>query len=490
MKPIVRLASVLLVPVLFACSGSDNRATSNGGSGGSQGLGGGGGNTGGASNAGTAQTGGASTSSGGGTSGASNSTTGGASNSATGGAPATGGASNSTTGGAPGTGGTRSSATGGVPGTGGATGAGGSATGGKGATGGSATGGSTGCSDTCPTSSTGYIAQGCKKRFMYGVNYAWQNFGTDFGGFAKWSQSGVAAAKSTYQNAIQDMKDNGVDVIRWWMFPNLDNTDGIAWNGDNATGLGSTTAADIQAALDIAATVGVHIQLTLFSFDDFKTANTRRMDNIITDSTKLANLINNAVKPVAAAVESSANKDRLISWDVVNEPEWAITGNDGYGDQDFGADSTCSPVAFTTMETFVKNVVTSLHANSSAPVSVGGAAVKWAKAWSKVGVDFYTFHVYGWVNDWYPYDQPPSYYNINDLQVNIGEFPLAGLPASTQRGTGAVDFVTMVNKLFSVGYAGAQAWAVTDSSDPTFSWSANKASVKAFSDAKGCMVHY
>ena len=431
MKPIVQFTGVLLVPVLFACGGSDNRATSNEGSGGStQGLGGGGGSTGGASNAGTAQTGGASMSSGG------------------------------------------------------------FATGGIGVTGGSANGGGTGCTDTCPTSSTGYVAQACKKRFMYGVNYAWQNFGTDFGGLAKWSQSGVAAAQSTYQTAIQDMKDNGVDVIRWWMFPNLDNTDGIAWNGDNATGLGSTAVADIQAALAIAATVGVHLHLTLFSFDDFKTANTRRMDNIITDSTKLANLINNVVKPVAAAVESSANKDRLISWDVINEPEWAITGNDGYGDQDFGADSTCSPVAFTTMETFVKNAVTSLHANSSAPVSVGSAAVKWAKAWSKVGVDYYTFHVYGWVNDWFPYDQPPSYYKVNDLQVNIGEFPLAGLPASTQRGTGAVDYVTMVNKLFSVGYAGAQAWSVTDTSDPTFNWSTNKANVKAFADAKGCMVHY
>ena len=461
MKPSLRFTCVFLLPVLFACSGSDNRATSNGGSAGNApGSGGAASNTGGTSSAGTVQTGGASASAG-------------------------GSANNVATGGSAG-----HSTTGGAPATGGASGAGGSATGGKAATGGSASGGGTGCTDTCPTSSTGYIAQGCKKRFMFGVNYAWQNFGTDFGGFAKWSQSGVAAAKSMYQTAIQDMKDNGVDVIRWWMFPNLDNTDAIAWNGDNATGLGSTTVADIQAALDIAATVGVHIQLTLFSFDDFKTANTRRMDHIVTDSTKLANLINNAVKPVAAAVEASANKDRMISWDVVNEPEWAITGNDGYGDQDFGADSTCSPVAFTDMETFVKNVVTSLHANSSAPVSVGSAAVKWAKAWSKVGVDFYTFHVYGWVNDWYPYDQPPSYYNVNDLQVNIGEFPLAGLPASTQRGTGAVDYVTMVNKLFSVGYAGAQAWAVTDRSDPTFSWSANKASVKTFADAKGCMVHY
>jgi hypothetical protein len=322
---------------------------------------------------------------------------------------------------------------------------------------------------------------------MHGANYAWQNFGTDFGGYATWSQKGVAAAKSTYTKAMQDMKDNGVDVIRWWMFPNLDTTDGIQWNGDSATGLGSTTAADIQAALDIAASVGVHIQLTLFSFDDFKTENTRRLDRIIGDSTKMTALIENVVKPVAVAVESSANKSRMVSWDVINEPEWAMSGTDAYGDPAFEPDSTCTPAPFAATETFVRNVVTALHANGSALVTVGGAAVKWAKAWSKVGLDFYTFHVYGWVNDWYPYDQPPSYYDVDDKQVNIGEFPLSGLPASTQRGTGAVDYVTMVNQLFSVGYAGAQGWAVTDT---TFDWPGNKAKVKAFADTKGCMVRF
>lgn len=349
------------------------------------------------------------------------------------------------------------------------------------------TGGSTSCVDECPTSSTGYIQVGCKKRFMYGANYAWQNFGTDFGGFAKWSKKGVAADKSTYTAAMQDMKDNGVDVIRWWVFPNLDNTDGIAWDSDTATGLGGTALADFEAALEIAASLDMHIQLTPFSFDDFKTENTRRLDKILADSAKTTALIDKVIKPMAAAIEASPNKDRMISWDVINEPEWAIAGSDGYGDQDFGPDKTCSPVAFPVIEAFVKNVITALHANSSAPVTVGGAATKWAKAWSKVGIDYYTFHMYGWVNDWFPYDQPPSFYGITDKQVNIGEFPFSGLPASTQRGTGAVDYVTMVNKLFSIGYAGAQGWAVTD---PDFNWSGSKVNVKAFATDKGCMVQF
>ena len=398
-------------------------------------------------------------------------------------AVSSGGASNIGGDAAAGTGGTTSSDTE-------VTDSGGEAAGGmKGAGGAGGTAGAeSACTDPCPTSSPGYIAIGCEKRFMYGVNYAWQNFGTDFGGYKTWSQTGVAASKAKYTTAIQDMATNGVDVIRWWMFPNLDTTDGITWsNTDNPTGLGSTTAADIQAALDIAAALNVHIQLTLFSFDDFKTANARRMDRILTDSTKMNNLIDNVVKPVAAAVAASPNKDRMIAWDVINEPEWVISGSDSYKDPAFGPDSTCTPVTFSVMETFVRSVVTALHSGGTAPVSVGGAAIKWAKTWSNVGLDFYTFHVYGWVNDYYPYDQPPSYYGISNTQVNIGEFPMTGLPASTIRGTVAVDYVTMVNRLFSVGYAGAQGWAVTDTN---FNWSGSKANVKAFATAKGCMVKY
>jgi len=421
-------------------------------------------------------------------------------------------------GGGPGSGGT-SGGTGGPVGGGGGTttttggkGAGGVATGGSG-TGGqiggigggtTGSGGTTGAcsasSDTCPAPKGG-VVWACKKRFSYGVNYAWSYFGGDFGGISAWSQQGVAGAKAARTTDMTDMKNNGVDVIRWWMFPDL-RGDGIKLDSSKSpSGLGATVIDDINAALDIAKQLDLHIKLTLFSFDNFCADRTDSgltivgLQPIVVDNTKRAALINNVVIPIAKAVEASPNKDRMVAWDVINEPEWAITGSDGYGDQNFDAQSQCSngaamqAMTFTQAETFVKEVVTALHANSSAAVTVGSAAVKWAKAWSKVGLDFWDFHWYGWVDQYYPHTSTPADYKVDDKPVVVGEFPLNPSSDTSGKAFGGITYGKLLDDFLAAGYAGAQGWAFSDTT-AAFSWSSAKANVKSWADANPCYTHY
>ncbi len=342
----------------------------------------------------------------------------------------------------------------------------------------------------------------CKKRFMYGVNYAWAYFAGDFGGISAWNQQGVAGAKDARTTDLTDMKNNGVDVVRWWMFPDLGG-DGVKLDSSKTpTGVGSTLVADINAALDIAATLDIHIKLTLFSFDSFwaefvdSGLTFPSLQPIATDATKRAALIKNVVIPIAQAVEASPNKDRMVAWDVINEPEWSITGSDPYGDQAFDPTSsgsngkTMSTVTFAQMETFVKDVVTALHGASSAPVTVGSAAVKWAKAWSQVGLDFYDFHWYGWVDQYFPHTNPPAYYKVDDKQVVVGEFPLNPASDTTGQAFGGITYGKLVDDFFSEGYAGVQGWSFSDTSGGAFSWSNGKANVKAWAAANTCYTHY
>jgi hypothetical protein len=412
-----------------------------------------------------------------------------------------------------GTGGASGGGTSGKGGTSGGAGAGGAGLGNGGASTGGATGqggSSGGCassSDTCPAPNGG-VTINCKKRFMYGVNYAWSstnsaaNFGTDFGGLAAWSKQGVAATKADRTTDMTDMKDNGVDVLRWWMFPALSG-DGLKFDSSKTpTGIGGTLVDDINAALDIAATLDMHIKLTLFSFDsfwnEFVTSNVTfpSLKPIITDATKRAALISKIVTPIAQAVESSPNKDRIIAWDVINEPEWSITGQDPYGDQAFdpttsGSDNkTMGTVAFADMETFVKDVVTALHASSSAPVTVGSAAVKWAKAWSKVGLDFYDFHWYGWVDQYFPHTKTPTDYLVNDKPVVVGEFPLVPTADSGANPPfGGANYGKLIDDWLAAGYAGAQGWAFSETQG-AFSWTTAKTDVKAWATAHTCYTHY
>jgi hypothetical protein len=89
-------------------------------------------------------------------------------------------------------------------------------------------------------------------------------------------------------------------------------------------------------------------------------------------------------------------------------------------------------VTFAQMETLVKDTVTTLHKNSSALVTVGSAAAKWKDAWKHVGLDYYTVHMYDWVNEYCPYTASVSSYGFT-LPVVMGEFPNPGLPACPSR---------------------------------------------------------
>lgn len=367
------------------------------------------------------------------------------------------------------------SGTGGGTATGGSSAGGTSSTSGGSATGGSGTGGSSTCADSCPAPKAG-VTFGCEKRFFYGVNYPWNTFGWDFGG----AGAGVAQNRAAILADLRDLAGNGVDVVRWWMYPDLD-APGIVFDSSGSpTGLGGSSVADVQAAIDLAVQAGVHLNLTLFSFDDFNWSNTRRMKAIITDSGRRAALMN-VVRQIARTAEQTGNGDRVVAWDVINEPEWAISDSDPYGDPTYGVDATTlEGVTFAQMETFVRDAVSALKAESPSLVTVGGAAIKWPKAWSHVGLDFYTFHWYDWVQQWYPYTQSPAQYGITDKPVVIGEFPLSGI--------GADSYATVVQRAFDAGYAGTMPWAMNDNC--CGSWANVKSAVKAFAAAHACETHY
>jgi hypothetical protein len=325
---------------------------------------------------------------------------------------------------------------------------------------------------------TGGVPTGGQNRFHYGINYAWASFGSDFGNTTR----GVAAQRAQRLTSMMDMKAHGVDVVRWWVFPNFQGG-GVAFDGAGApTGLAGSTTADIAAALDVAAQAGVHIEFTFFSFDSFKinvsttTVNPHNLAPLITDGAMRAAVINNIVVPFAQAVNQSANKDRVSSWDIINEPEWAIAATPTDGpDPAFTPQTTVTTVPYPVMRTFVSAVADALHANSDRPVTVGAAAVKWKKAWAGIG-DFYTFHMYDWVNRDWPYTNTLASYGLTDKPVVMGEFPIQGL-------TG-VSYLMMVNTFYDLGYAGVMAWAFNDRAFP---WSPNNANVKTFADQHPCM---
>jgi len=307
----------------------------------------------------------------------------------------------------------------------------------------------------CPGGKGG-ITVDSTKRFLFGVNYAWADFGADFGGIVNWGQSGVSSRKDEHAKNFATMRKSGAAVLRWWVMPDL-RGDGVAFDGsDKPSGLGGTMTADLEEALRIAHEADMYIMLCLFSFDAFFPTHDvggqkiRGISPIVRDAASRAMLVDNVIRPLAKIVHESAYAHRVVAWDVINEPEWAMMGASPYGDPNYDPMAGIDPVTHQEMETFVRDVTTALHEESDSFVTVGSAAVKWAHAWKNVGIDFYQPHVYDWIDKVWPYDTPPSAYGLDDKPVVIGEFPVEGLAGAS--------LGTMLETLYDMGYAGAMPW--------------------------------
>jgi hypothetical protein len=346
--------------------------------------------------------------------------------------------------------------------------------------------------DACPAPNGG-LDWSCERRFAYGNNWAWWNFGADFGGITQWNLLGVAASQATIGADMAQMKDAGSSVVRWWMFPAF-RSESILFGPDDApVGIGGTLVDDIHAALALADQHDLNLHLTLFSFDNFNPSQTqsgiynRSLQPIVIDPVKTLELVNNLVAPVADAVESSPFRRRMIAWDIINEPEWAMTGPDLYGGPAFPYDPLTSkllPVNHTQMEAFLNSVADALHAHSSALVTVGSAAIKWAPAWTHTRIDFYTLHYYGWVYQWYPYTTVTlQSVGLTDKPVLIGEFPITGF--TNVFGRPNLTALQYDEAMWRYGYAGTLAWSFND---PGFPW--NPAAISGFSTEHSCETAY
>jgi hypothetical protein len=343
----------------------------------------------------------------------------------------------------------------------------------------------TDATDACPFD--GGVTHLCKERFALGINYAWRDFAADFGGLAAWALGGVTQNSAAYAADLADMSENGAQTVRWWMFPDF-RGDGVTFDGnDNPTGLSAGAALDIQTALDLAEAADVYLVLTIFSFDNFRPTRSeadvlvRGMSPMVRDTARRAALINNVVRKAAEAVAESDNAHRLLGWDVINEPEWAVSPAGGApSGGEFTPNNELDAITLAEMKALINESAAVLkEVTPSAQVSVGWAAAKWVWAFSDVtSVDFHQPHIYAWVNDYWPYTMSPSELGYAGKPTVMGEFYLANMPFET--GPTYADIVT---SWYENGYAGAWSWQYNENAE-------NLGLTKTFADAEGCSVRF
>jgi len=302
--------------------------------------------------------------------------------------------------------------------------------------------------------------------YLFGANYPWLNYGNDFGSNA----FGTYGVSNSTTNATIDadfaaMAAEGIHTVRWFVF--TDGRAGITFGSD-------FVFPDLDAAVALAKKHNLYLDLVLLDFGwMFNATSSGGVQlgghaGVINTAAGQQALINNVFVPV---FKRYANTPQIISWEVMNEPEWAITEDGSVN----GAIS--QPSSLVNFQNFTKSVANAVHANSASYVTVGEASLKWAAQWVGLGLDFYQIHFYDWMQPFAISNlYGPTYASLGlDLPVVVGEYPAANSSTAT--------YQQYLDTWFNNGYAGAWSWsykAVDSNAAPntstTQTWAAAHAS--------------
>lgn len=245
------------------------------------------------------------------------------------------------------------------------------------------------------------VAVGSGAYFLLGVNYPWLSYGNDIGSNAFGSYGFHTGG--AYASDFQAMPGAGVHVVRLFAF-----ADGrsIQFDGSGTpTGVSADTFADLDAAVALARQNNVYLDIVLLDFSFLYQASSSGAvqlgghSDVFTDPVKRGALVSNVMAPV---ITRYANERHILSWELMNEPEWVIS------DLPLPAvNKRAQPMTMSDFWTYGAAVATTAHA-VGARVTVGSASLRWNKVWTpafaagrglpQLGLDYYQTHYYEWMD--------------------------------------------------------------------------------------------
>lgn len=268
--------------------------------------------------------------------------------------------------------------------------------------------------------------------FLAGANVPWYHWGCDFGCGATGGGISAPSVQQALAPVFSQARASGMKVLRWWLF------EGTPWQittneSGSPTGINPQVYPDIDAALHLAASDGLAVDFVLFSGP---TAIPTSWETDPSERAALASVL-------GQLFAHYQGNSQIYSWEVFNEPEWDIWNH---------------KIDAASVQATVKAVAASVHANTSAKVTVGSADLDGLPLWEGLGLDFYEAH-------WY--DSMPSgtacaicttYAALAardqlDAPLVIGEF-YAGSDAQAGNPEDRWQY------WYTNGYAGAWAWSL------------------------------
>jgi hypothetical protein len=281
--------------------------------------------------------------------------------------------------------------------------------------------------------------------FWAGLNYPWKT-GQDFG-TGGWGHSGVSDS-TTYREIDADfanMAAEGVRVVKWRVFS--DARYGLQFDADGrVSGLDEFFFPDLDAALEIAKRHDMYLVLTLFS-SGLWTADCQSggvhlggQADTLMDPARRRALVDHAVTPM---LEHVAASDRILAYEIIAEPEWGIVELNQ--EQDARV-----KLHVGVLRDFVDELTRSVHQHTRSLATIESNRFSNMSTWQGLGLDYYSFSWYDWLEPYEPLATPASSANL-DRPVILGEYPAGG--------SAYYNVPQVLENAYALGYAGAFGWS-------------------------------